>query len=88
VVGRVWNVVGGGISGRMLSAIALIVASQVVLAALLFGTAAVDRPGARSLVHRLRRRRQGGPLTSVRAHQRRISSLRKATERSLESAPR
>jgi hypothetical protein len=63
----------------VLSAIVYIVASQVVLAGLLFATTVIDRPSP----HRLRRR-PADPVVTVRAHQRRIASLRAAAERSHE----
>jgi hypothetical protein len=69
---------------NVFSALVAIVASQVVLAGLLFGTAALDRGSLITLPSR-RRRRRGGPIATVRAHQRQISSLRAASQRSLES---
>ena len=61
----------------------MILASQAVLAAMLFGTAAIDRPEF-SFVAPVRRlaRRFRGPLHSVHAHQRRIASLGAAAARS------
>ena len=68
------------------SALLLIVGSQVALAALLFGTAAIDRPRVLLLIARRQRRRD--PIVELREHQRRLSSLQAAAERSLESAHR
>lgn len=73
-----------GHNGDVLSAIILIVVSQVVLAALLFGTAALDRPSPLPLTTKLRRREQG-PYATMQAHQRRLDRLGAASERSRES---
>lgn len=67
----------------MVSAIIIIVLSQVVLAGLLFGTVAIDRPRPQLL----RRRTARPPIETMREHQRGIVSLGAAAERSVESLP-
>jgi hypothetical protein len=67
----------------VVSALVVIVASQALLAAMLFGTAAIDRPDFSPLapVRRLARRFRG-PLHTMQVHQRRIASLGAAAARS------
>ena len=62
-----------------MTSIALIVASQAVLAGLLATTSLLDRPGG---FRRQPKGRPRDPVTTVRAHQQGIASLRAASERS------
>ena len=70
------------------SALLWIIASQIVLAGLLFGTVAMDRPTPLPIRDRLRKRHGVPPIVQMRRHQRRLSSREAARQRSLESAHR
>ena len=74
-----------GYSGGMLAAFLAIVGSQVAVATLLFGTMAIDRPDVTGRV-RAWARRHRGELFTLRDHQRTLSGLRRASERSIDAA--
>jgi hypothetical protein len=67
----------------VLSALALIVASQVVLAGLLFGTSAIERPRRLPLTGRRRagRRPATRDMAAIREHRRRTVGLQAAATR-------
>jgi hypothetical protein len=71
----------------MLATFLAIVGSQVAIAALLFGSDALDRPDLTGRARTWARRHQG-ELATLRAHQRMLSGLHRASERSIDaSAP-
>lgn len=76
---------GSGYSRRMLATFLAIVGSQVAIAALLFGTDAIDRPDIAGRARTWIRRHQG-ELATLRAHQRMLSGLHRASERSMGAA--
>jgi hypothetical protein len=69
----------------MLATFLAIVGSQVAIAALLFGSDVIDRPDLAGRARTWARRHQG-ELPTLRAHQRMLSGLRRATERSIDAS--